>query len=182
MRRILVGLLATLAARPALAERWAVDYAKSRLGFAVQWSGAPFSAAFHTWSADIDFEPADLAHSRASVTVNLASEFSDEPDFDSGLKGVEGFATAQFPEARFVVSNFIHTRADAYVAAGSLSLHGVSREIRLPFTLAISGGTAHVTGTAHVKRTDFALGQGEWSGPDPVAYDVAITIDLVATK
>jgi hypothetical protein len=46
----------------------------------------------------------------------------------------------------------------------------------------INGRAAHMTGTAHVLRTDFKLGQGEWAAPTPVSHDVSITIDLFATQ
>lgn len=174
--------LATLAVSPAHAARWTVDYARSSLGFAVKWSGEPFSASFRKWHADIDFDPNDLSHAHATVTVDLASESSDEPDFDSGLKGAEGFATSRFPVATFVTSTFARTGPNSYVAHGTLSLHGLTRPVALPFALTIAARAAHMTGTAHVLRTDFALGQGEWAGPDPVAYDIAINIDLRATQ
>jgi len=167
---------------PAHATRWNVDYAKSRLGFTVQWSNEPFSATFKRWNADIDFDPADLAHAHASVTVDLASETSDESDFDSGLKGAQGFQTSQFPTAHFVTTSFARKSPNTYEARGTLNIRGITRDITLPFVLAIDGRTAHVTGTAHVQRTDFGLGQGEWAAPDPVAHDVAITVDLFATQ
>lgn len=182
LRAVTLSLIVILSVHPALAEHWNVDYAKSDVGFKVQWSGEPFSATFRTWHADVDFDPTDLAHSHASVTIDLASEFSNQPDFDSGLRGPEGFATTRFPAAHFVVSRFTRTGESAYTAEGSLLLHGISHNLQLPFTLAIDGRTAHMMGTAHVKRTDFELGQGEWSAPDPVAYDVAITVDVHATR
>jgi polyisoprenoid-binding protein YceI len=175
-------LAVILAAWPARAAHWNVDYAKSRLGFTVQWSNEPFSAMFKRWNADIDFDPNDLAHAHASVTVDLTSESSDEPDFDSGLKGAQGFQTSQFPAARFVTTKFVLKSATSYEAQGTLTIRGIARDVTLPFTLAIEGRTAHMTGTAHVLRTDFGLGQGEWAAPSPVAHDVSITIDLFATQ
>jgi polyisoprenoid-binding protein YceI len=164
------------------AAHWTVDYTKSRLGFTAQWSGEPFSGEFKRWNADIDFDPADLAHARVAVTIDLASEASDEPDFDSGLKGAEGFETLRFPTARFVSKSFTAKAANTYVAAATLAIRGISRDIALPFTLTISGHTAHMAGTAHVIRTDFGVGQGAWAAPTPVAHDVAVTVDLAATK
>lgn len=180
---VLAGLgVVLLSAHPAAAAHWSVDYAKSRLGFTVQWSNEPFSATFKGWNADIDFDPTNAGSARAAVTIDLASESSDEPEFDSGLQGAQGFATSQFPVARFVTSAFVRTGTNAYVAQGKLTLHGFSREVMLPFTLTMSSRTAHMIGTAHVLRTDFALGEGEWSAPSPVAHDVAITVDLTATQ
>ncbi|HLY05591.1 MAG TPA: YceI family protein [Rhizomicrobium sp.] len=171
-----------LSVAPACAAHWRVDYAKSRLGFTVQWSGEAFSAQFRHWDADIDFDPADVAHARVAVTVDLASEASDEPDFDSGLKGAQGFETSRFPTARFVVKTITAKPGNGYVANGTLNIRGISRDVALPFSLTMSGDTAHMVGTAHVLRTDFAVGQGEWAAPTPVSHDVTVTVDLTATK
>jgi polyisoprenoid-binding protein YceI len=184
MRRIFLAIVvpAILATVPARAAHWTVDYAKSRVGFTVQWSNEPFSGSFARWNADIDFDPADPVHGKAVVTIDLASETSDEPDFDSGLKGAQGFETSKFPVARFASKRFVRKSGNNYLAEGVLSLHGISRDIELPFTLAISGRSAHVTGSAHVLRTDYGLGNGTWSAPSPVSHDVSINVDLTATQ
>lgn len=166
----------------AKAATWNVDHAKSRLGFSVQWSGEAFVATFKTWKADIVFDAADLAHAKAVVTIDLASETSGSPDNDDGVQGPEGFSTGQFPTATFETIGITSRGGNAYVATGRLMLHGAARAVTLPFTLTITGKTAHMTGKAVVSRTDFGLGTGEWAGPTPVAHEVTITVDLTATK
>lgn len=175
------GIVA-LSTLPARAAHWTVDPTKSRLGFTVQWSGEPFVATFRSWKADIDLDPADLAHARVRATIDLGSEASDTPDNDDGLKGPEGFSVAQFPSATFEATTFRRTGGNNYVANGTLSLHGVTRPVTLPFTLTITGDTAHAAGKAQVLRTDFGLGQGEWATPTPIAHEVTINLDLTATK
>jgi polyisoprenoid-binding protein YceI len=182
IRPIPVAAAALFCVTPALGAHWNVDAARSRLGFTVQWSGEPFNATFKSWKADINFDPADLAHSHVVVTVDLGSEASDTPDNDDGLKGPQGFSIAQFPTARFDTASFKHGAGNAYMATGTLSLHGMTRPVTLPFTLAIAGDTAHVTGRAEVLRTDFGLGQGEWAAATPIAHEVTINLDLTATK
>lgn len=184
MRGLTFCAFATLAlvAAPVRAAHWNVNYARSKLGFTVAWSGEAFSAQFRHWNAEIDFDPQDPAHARVAVTVDLASEASDEPDFDSGLKGAQGFDTSRFPAARFLVKSITAKFGNNYVADGTLSIRGVSREVSLPFSLTISGNSAHMSGTAHVMRTDFGIGQGEWAAPTPVSHDVTVNIDLTATK
>lgn len=176
----IAGLL--LAAMPARAANWTVDHAKSRLGFTVSWSGQAFVATFKSWKADIAFDPKDLGHARAAVTIDLSSEASDSPDNDDGLKGAEGFAVGQFPTATFQTTGFASKGGNQYVATGQLSLHGVTKTIALPFTLTFAGDTAHMTGRIVVLRTDFGLGTGEWAAPTPIAHEVTITVDLTATK
>ena len=70
-------------ARPAAAH-WTVDAAKSKLGFSVVWSKEPFTGVFRDWKADIDFDPADLAHSHVAVTIETGSEVSDCPTATTG--------------------------------------------------------------------------------------------------
>ncbi len=178
----IVFLLAALMTVPTFAAQWNVDTVKSRLGFTVQWSKEPFSAAFKSWKADIVFDPADLAHAHANVTVDLASEISDEPDFDDGLKGALGFQVSQFPVARFVATTFTRKAGGDYVAMGRLSIRGVTKDVALPFTLALEGPCAHMKGRADLVRTDFGVGQGMWSAPSPVSHNVTVTIDLYATR
>lgn len=183
IKQLLLGAaLASLMLSPAAATSWNVDHARSHLGFTVQWSGEPFVASFKTWTANIDFDPDDLTHSKASVAIDLNSETSAFPDNDDGLKGPEGFSTTQFPTARFETTSFTAKGRTSYTANGRLIIHGVERQITLPFTLNITGDTAHMTGRAIVMRTDFGLGHGEWASPATIAHNVAISVDLIATK
>ncbi|HEY0301801.1 MAG TPA: YceI family protein [Rhizomicrobium sp.] len=183
MRTVLAACAALLfAATPVWAAKWNVDHGKSRLGFTVLWSGEALNATFKTWKADIEFDPKDLAHARAVVTIDLGSEDSGSPDNDDGLKGPEGFSILQFPSAKFETTGFTAKGGNAYIAAGRLSLHGVVKPVTLPFTLTLNGNTAHLTGKAVVSRLDFGLGTGEWAGETPVAHGVTITVDLTATK
>ena len=179
---LLLTAMIALQPLPATAAHWTVDHAKSHLGFTVKWSGEPFVATFKSWSADIDFDPNDLSHSHVVTMINLASENSDTPDNDSGLKGPEGFSVAQFPIARFETTGFVHKSGESYVAAGRLNLHGATRSITIPFLLKLAGNSAHVAGHVQVLRTDFGLGRGEWAAPDPIAHEVMIDLELTATK
>lgn len=171
-----------LLSTPALAAHWNVDYGKSRLGFQVNWGGTPFVATFKSWKADIDFDPADLARAHTQVTIDIASEASSDAETDGGVKGDQGFAASQFPTARFQANTFRHTAGNQYVASGTLSIKGMSRPISLPFVLSLSGNTARVVGKAQLLRTDFKVGTGEWEKADPVAHEVTVNVDLVATK
>lgn len=184
MRRLATAclFLALVLAAPAAATQWRVDHAKSHLGFTAQWSNEPFSGEFKRWEAEIEFDPADLAHSHAAVTVDLASELSGEAQFDQGLKGAMGFQVSKFPQAKFVATGIAAHGGNRYVAQGTLSLRGVDKTVTLPFSLTLSGDTAHMTGKAVVMRTDFGVGQGMWAAPDPVAHAVTVTVDLTATK
>ena len=66
-RLILLAAAIALVSPAAQAAQWKVDAAKSTLGFVVTWDREPFRASFKRWTANIDFDPADLAHAKADV-------------------------------------------------------------------------------------------------------------------
>jgi polyisoprenoid-binding protein YceI len=181
-RALAAAAILALVAIPAAAAHWTVDAAKSRLGFSVNWSNEPFVGAFRSWKAGIEFDPADLAHSHVVATIDLASEASDSPDNDDGLKGATGFAVDKFPIARFETTRFERLADGSYAADAELTIRGVTRPVRLPFKLAFDGNRVHMTGKAALDRTSFGVGQGEWAAPTPVAHAVTVTVDLIATK
>lgn len=174
--------LALAVSAPALAAHWTVDHAKSRLSLRVSWGKEPYVAQFSSWKANIAFDPDDLGHSRASVDIDVASLASDDDQTDDGVKGAQGFQADQFPSAHFETTSFSRKSAGAYVATGTLSIKGIARPVTLPFTLTIAGASAHMTGRARVLRSDFHVGTGVWAKPDPVAYEVTVNVDLVATR
>lgn len=184
MKTIALAIGAVLAvAGPASAAHWNVDTAKSKLGFTVTWNKQPFTAVFKSWKADIDFDPADLSHARVSATIDTGSEMSDDSETDEGVHGSVGFASAQFPTAKFEATKFARGAGNAYSAAGTLTIRGISKPVTLDFNLNITGDTAVVVGKARLMRTDFGLGTTpEWAGDTPVAHDVTVTLNLRATK
>jgi polyisoprenoid-binding protein YceI len=185
MRLAILPLAFVLAAAaPASAQpaHWTVDSAKSRLSFSVQWSGEAFSATFKAWRADILFDPTDLAHSRATVAIDLGSESSEFPENDEGLKGAQGFETDKFPTARFDATHFVHGAGNSFTADGTLTLHGITKRVSLPFTLVINGKQAHMTGRTTLLRPDFGLAGGEFAGDTPIGHAVTVNVDLTATR
>lgn len=175
-------LTALTTAVPAQAANWRVDPDRSTLGFEGTWSGEPFRGTFRSWTAEVEFDPNDLEHARAVVTVDVSSLTSGEDELDMGLKGHQGFEVKAYPAATFVSSGFHRLDDGSYEATGDLTIRGISREIVLIFTLEIEGSEAHMTGKAELLRTDFGLGRGEWAGTRPVAHEVTVMVEVFATK
>jgi polyisoprenoid-binding protein YceI len=182
MRLLAVALQLLLLSSHAWASQWIVDHGRSRLGFAVLWSGEPFAATFRAWTADIRFDPANLGHSRIVANIDLSSEGSDTPDNDDGLKGPQGFWIERFRFAHFESTKMVSEGLNKYRANGVLSLHGSTRQITLPFALTTNANTARAVGHARLLRADFGLGTGEWAGDAPIAHEVDVTFDIAATK
>ena len=114
--------------------------------------------------------------------IDPASAVTGDPQRDQALPGKDWFDIAQFPQAKFATTAIRKTGANTYAAAGTLTLRGVTKPVTLPFTLAISGTTAHARGRVSLVRTVFGVGQGSWSSGQWVALDVGVDVDIVATR
>ena len=177
----LFGLI-LLASAPVRAESWVVAPANSKLGFSGSQSGAPFQGRFKTFTASIEFDPAKPEAGHAAVDVEMASASSGDIQRDESLPQSDWFDVAKFPKARFEATQFGATGGDAYAAVGKLTIRGVSVACVLPFTLVITGNTAHAKGHVQLTRTAFGVGQGAWSAGDMVALEVVVDVDLIANK
>jgi cytochrome b561/polyisoprenoid-binding protein YceI len=166
------------AAEPAV---WTVNRGSS-LAFSSSWGGAPINGRFDRWTADIRFSPDALARSKVSVSIDLASVVTGDAQRDQSMGGADWFDVANHPKATFTATRFEKTSEDRYVAHGQLTLRGVSRPQRLPFTLKIEGDKARVSGVTSLDRTAFGVGQGEWKSTDQIPAAVKVSIELSATR
>lgn len=160
---------------------WAVQPG-GKLGFSASWTGNAVPGRFERWSGDISFSPDDLKASRIRVTVDLASVSTGEAQYDDSLKGSDFFNVAAHPQAVFTSSAITHAGGDRYRAAGTLSLHGVSKPQTLDFTLRIADDLAKVSGSTRLDRTAFGVGAGEWAATDQIAGAVAVNFTFQARR
>ena len=187
MRTSILAVALTLLTQAADAAAWRVDTAKSTLGFVVTWDREPFRASFKRWTATIDFDPANVPQAKADVAIDIASFVSEDPENDKYRTGPNGLDVRRFAQARFVSKSFRETSPGRYEAVADLTIHGVTKEVKLPFALAIAGNSAHMTGELTLSRVDFGVGTGstwgiDWASERTVAHAVKVTVDLVATR
>ncbi len=173
---------AVAASVPPAAPVWTVDKAESRLTFRASANGQAFDGVFKTWDAQIAFEPKNLKASHAMVTVVMASVITGDPTRDQMLPTGDWFDVGKFGKSVFETSAITQTGPDHFLAAGTLSLHGVKRPITLPFTLTFIKDAAKMEGATTVNRMDFGVGHGQAGGPETVAPQVTVSVKLTAHK
>jgi polyisoprenoid-binding protein YceI len=165
-------------AQPAAAAAgFTADPASSRLEFTGVQAGADFKGSFHKFSAAIDFSPDALAGAHFDVLIDMASEDSGDKDRDDTMRGADVFDVAHFPTAHYVTKSFTKTAA-GYTATGSLTLHGVTRDVPIAFKFMPGASGATLAGTAELKRLDFGVGHGDWKSTEWVADAVKVAFSL----
>ncbi|MGE3988951.1 YceI family protein [Pseudorhodoplanes sp.] len=189
----LLGAAVMAFTEPAAAEapEWAVDFAKSSIGFTGRQMGVPSKGRFKSFTATIKFDPGNLAVSSVEVIVDAASADAGNPDIDKELKQPKWFDVARFPTVRFVTTAFRAKNAEKgdYEAAARLTIRDVTEEVVLPFKLAITPDpadpgqlVARVTGELTISRTKFGVGRDEWRDTKIVGDEVGLTIDVLARR
>lgn len=166
----------------ATAPVWTVDAAQSRLGFSTRWAGQAVNGTFRQWSADIRFDPARLAASKAIVTVQAGSASTGMKEPDDNLSSDDFFAIRRFPTARYETTAIRSLGGNRYEADGLLTLKGVAYRLKLPFTLAITGNVAVMTGQATLDRMTLRLGVESDSDAEWVAREVTVNVAVRATR
>ncbi len=166
-------------AKAALSPDWAVQGGK--LGWSTNWSGSAIQGSFKRWTAQIRFDPENLADARIAVDVDLASSSSGDSSRDESIQGAQFFNTAAHPRAKFVSSKVSKAGA-GYTADGTLALNGVSRPARLRFTVKIDGDRAVASGNASLSRLAFNVGTDEWQATDQIPDAVGVNFSVQAKR
>ena len=85
----------------ALAAQWRVIPATSAISFTSSVEDTTFRGVFTRWTADIRFDPANLAGSSARVVIDPTSANSGLADRDKTLRETDWFDTQHSPQAVF---------------------------------------------------------------------------------
>jgi polyisoprenoid-binding protein YceI len=174
-----LSLLVTLAYA---AVQWTLQPKDSQLSFVGTQAGAPFEGKFEKFTADIKFDPKDLASARFDVSIDTASVNTRDGERDSTLKGSDLFSVKQFPTARYVAEKFTDTGKGQFSATGKLTLRNVTKDTPIQFTFEENSAGAWLKGSASIKRLDFGVGQGDWKDTETVANDVKVKFALLLKK
>ena len=154
---------------------WTVE--DGTLSITVAQLGSPVTGSFADWQAAIDFDEAPRADGTlGTVEVGVSTGSLTLGSVSQQATGDEFLASGAFPQADYVAT--ILPEGDGYVADGTLTLRGVTIDLRLPFTLSLDGDRAEMVGQAALDRRAFGMGE---SYPDESSVGFAVTLDVALT-
>lgn len=179
---VMIALPALLVGLAVAATQWSMQPKESKLTFVGTQAGAQFEGAFEKFTADIKFDPQDLAGSRFDVKIDTASVNTRDGERDDIIKGDDLFAVKQYPTAHYVADKFTARGGAKFSATGKLTLRNVTRDVPIEFTFEPQGGAAWLKGAAKLKRLEFGVGQGEWKDTSSVADEVQVRFALQLKK
>jgi polyisoprenoid-binding protein YceI len=112
-----------------------VDNVHSSISFAVSHMVvSKTKGEFTDYSVTINEDPKDITKSSVTAVIKAASIDTRNKKRDDHLRSADFFDVEKFPEITFI-SKKIEKKGNGFVAYGTFTMHGVSKEIYLPFTI-----------------------------------------------
>ncbi len=168
-------------------ETYKIDSTHSFANWSLRHVVSKASGTFNDITGVISIDRANLANSSVDAKINVLSVNSGYAKRDEHIKEKAYLDTANFAEMRFVSSKIEAKSATDGVMTGTFTLHGVTKEISLPFKVLgfgqdpwggeRSGFEAHTA----IKASDYGFG---WAlKPNaPLGDDIEITLLIEAVK
>jgi polyisoprenoid-binding protein YceI len=116
------------------ADTYAIDAAHSTIGFSVRHlviNNIP--GRFKEYSGTINYDTADITKSSVQFTAKVASIDTGVQQRDDHLRTADFFEVAKYPEMTFKSSRVEKKGKDSFIAHGTFTLKGISKEIAIPF-------------------------------------------------
>ncbi|HWZ86944.1 MAG TPA: YceI family protein [Thermoanaerobaculia bacterium] len=133
LRMLALFLATATAAAPLLAvDTYTVDKVHSDVTFQVRHFVSKVRGNFTDFSGTIQVDPAKPEASSVAFTIKTASISTNNEGRDKHLNSPDFFDTAKFPEITFQSTKIASAGKDKYAVTGTLTMHGVSKEITLP--------------------------------------------------
>ncbi|WP_297800906.1 YceI family protein [Arenimonas sp. GDDSR-1] len=182
----LLALAAFAFAGTADAAKYAIDPGHTQVQFSYNHFGfSNITGRFDQISGEFDLDTADLAKSKISVEIPIASISTGVSKLDQHLQSADFFDAAKYPTASFKSKSVHVASAKELHVSGDLTIHGVTKPATL--TVKVNGIGNHpmkkipaagFDASTVIKRSDFGVG----AYVPAVSDEVRINITLEATE
>lgn len=145
--------------------------------FSLKFKSADPSGSFKIMKGTIDYNDQDLAASKFSLTIDIASIKTGNGMRDKKAQTEEWFNSKKYPQIKFV-SNKVEKEGDQLKITGDLTLRGITKEYVVKAKKSGSGSKISFSGVLNVNRMDFKVGKKS----DVVPDIMKVSFDLPAEK
>ncbi|HWP44823.1 MAG TPA: YceI family protein [Blastocatellia bacterium] len=165
---------------------YGVDTAHSTVGFSVPILGglSKVTGKFTDFTVNIAYDEADITKSSVRATIKTASINTGIQRRDDHLRTADFFDAEKYPEITFQ-SKRIEKKGDKLFAIGDLSMHGVTKEVTLPFSISgVNKGqsgppTYGFSARMPLNRIDFGISYKRRDNPAFIGDIVEVQINVL---
>ena len=147
--------------------------------YSIKFSGKKAEGTFSGLKGKINFNPADLQSSVIDVVVMANTISTGNTTKDKHAKDEDWFEVIKYPVIRFTSSSFLKS-GDNFIVSGVLELHGVKKQVQIPFAFSETNNSGSFMGSFKINRTDFGI-KGNFFG-FTVGDEFDVTLKIPVTK
>lgn len=132
-----------------------IDKKSSVVNFKIKAMGMMnVEGTFTGFSGDVKFDSKNLSSSSIDVCINASSVNTGNTQRDNHIRSADFIDSEKYGKICFTSSS-IKADGNNYIAEGKLTLHGVTKTVKIPLTY--QNNT--LKGTLEVKRLDYKVGE-----------------------
>lgn len=167
--------------------KYDIDAAHSNIGFSIPILGglSHVRGKFSDFTVTIVYDDKDVAKSSVNAVIKATSIDTGIERRDNHLRSADFFEVEKHPEITFTSSRVVK-KGKGFSAYGTFTMHGISKEIELPFTIngvnrdektgkTVLGVTARTT----VNRKDYGINFSRPDSPSFLGDMVEIELNLI---
>ena len=137
--------------------------------------GGEVGGIFKTMKGSIVFDEQNLAGSNFDLSIDIASINTGNGMMNTHAKSAEWFDAGKYPIIRFTSKKIVKNGA-AYQVTGDMEIHGVKKELALPFSFQNKGATGIFSGTFMINRSDFHIGKPGGEVEENIKLDISVPV------
>jgi len=145
---------------------------ESIVNFSLENRGSEVTGTLGGMKGDVIFDQENLDKSSFNVTMDANTINTNNNKRDAHLKNEDFFETETYATISFASAK-IEKKEDKYIATGTLSMHGISKDVEILFTTIEEKGRQHLHGNFVLDHADYGIGKNR---------NVSITITCVVSR
>ena len=160
-----------------------IDHAHSEINFTAASRLLDAHGHFDKWEAEVALNPEALETSSVRLVIDAASINTRIDRRDTHLRSADFFDVAKYPTITFVSKSIVRTSETTATLTGDLTVHGVTKTVALPITMAFyQGGRGRFRGTFQINRRDYGIAYQSNVNPIEDVVEVQFNMTLAEKK
>jgi polyisoprenoid-binding protein YceI len=167
--------------------KYDTDAAHSNVGFSIPIAGglSHVRGKFTDFSVAIVYDDKDITKSSVTAVIKTPSIDTGIERRDAHLRTADFFDAEKYPEITFKSSR-VEKKGKGFIAHGTFTMHGVSQEISLPFTIngvnkdeKTGKTTLGLTARTNLNRKAFGINFSRPDNPNFLGDTVEIELNII---
>ena len=169
-------------ASAAQATKYLITSQNSKIEFVGSKVTGSHNGSFQDFSGQIDYT-GNVETSHVNITIKTDSLNTDTADLTKHLKTADFFDVAKYPDATFVSTSIKAggEKGASHTITGNLTLHGATKSVTFPATIAVTPDVASVDANFSINRKDFGINYAG-AANNLIRDDVVLTLTIRANK